>query len=71
VNGDTIIRAVWFMICHPLLDLVAGLIILDYLNLSWPGLAGTATVIILMLVVLRLVWPQLFTRFVAAPVRDG
>ena len=34
-------RALWFVICHPLLDMVAGLIILDYLNLGWPGLAVT------------------------------
>jgi S-DNA-T family DNA segregation ATPase FtsK/SpoIIIE len=64
-------RAVWFVICHPLLDLVAGLIVLDYLNLGWPGLASTAAVIVLALVMLRLAWPHLFTRFVANPVRDG
>ena len=64
-------RAVWFVVCHPLLDLIAGLIILDYLNLGWPGLAGTAALIVVALVVLRLAWPQLFTRFVTAPVRDS
>jgi DNA segregation ATPase FtsK/SpoIIIE, S-DNA-T family len=64
-------RAVWFVFCHPLLDLASGLIVLDYLNLGWPGLAGTAALIILVLVVVRLVWPDLFTRFVATPVRDG
>ena len=42
-------RALWFVFCHPLLDLVAGLIILDYLNLGWPGLAGTAALIVLVL----------------------
>ncbi len=64
-------RAVWFVICHPLLDLVAGLIILDYLNLGWPGLAGTAGLVVLVLVVVRLAWPELFARFVIAPLRDG
>jgi S-DNA-T family DNA segregation ATPase FtsK/SpoIIIE len=64
-------RAIWFVISHPLLDLMAGLVLLDYLNLGWPGLAGTAAIIALALVALRLAWPQLFTRFVAAPVRDG
>jgi S-DNA-T family DNA segregation ATPase FtsK/SpoIIIE len=64
-------RAIWFVICHPLLDLVAGLIILDYLNLGLPGLAGTAAAIVLILVVLRLAWPALFARWVKAPVRDG
>ena len=47
-------RAVWFVICHPLLDLVAGLIILDYLNFGWPGLAVTLGLIVLVLVVVRL-----------------
>ena len=64
-------RAVWFVICHPLLDLVAGLIILDYLNLGWPGLAATAGLIVLVLVVIRLAWPELFGRFVISPLRDG
>jgi S-DNA-T family DNA segregation ATPase FtsK/SpoIIIE len=64
-------RAVWFVICHPLLDLVAGLVLLDYLNFGWPGLAGTAAAIVLALVVVRLVWPELFARWVKAPARDG
>jgi S-DNA-T family DNA segregation ATPase FtsK/SpoIIIE len=63
-------RAIWFVISHPLLDLVAGLILLDYLNLGWPGLAGTAAAIVLALIALRLAWPALFTRFVAAPLKD-
>ena len=42
-------RAVWFVICHPLLDLIAGLVVLDYLNLGWPGLAATAGLIVLVL----------------------
>src|ERR1700722_13439144 len=64
-------RAIWFVLCHPLLDLTAGLILFDYLNLGWPGLAGTAGLIVLVLVVVRLAWPPLFTRFVATPVRDS
>ena len=41
-----LVRAAWFVICHPLLDTVAGLIVLDYLNLGWPGLAGTAALVL-------------------------
>ena len=66
-----LIRAVWFVICHPLLDLVAGLLVLDYLNLGWPGLAGTAGFVVLVLVAVRLAWPELFARWVAMPMRDG
>ena len=66
-----LVRAAWFVICHPLLDLVAGLIVLDYLDLGWAGLAASAALVLAALVVLRLAWPDLFARWVAAPVRDG
>jgi DNA segregation ATPase FtsK/SpoIIIE, S-DNA-T family len=64
-------RAVWFVICHPLLDLVAALIILDYLNFGWLGLAATGGLIVLVLVAVRLAKPVLFGRFVNGPLRDG
>jgi hypothetical protein len=55
-------RVVWFVVCHPLLDMAAGLVILDWLNLGWPGLAGLAALIAGALVALRLAWPERFTR---------
>jgi S-DNA-T family DNA segregation ATPase FtsK/SpoIIIE len=64
-------RVIWFAICHPLLDMIAGLIVLDYLNLGWPGLAGVAGLILAVLAALWLGWPGLFARLVTAPVRDG
>ena len=64
-------RAVWFVICHPLLDLIAGLLILDYLNLGWLGLAATAGLIVLVLVAVRLAWPAWFARFVTQPALDA
>ncbi len=64
-------RALWFVICHPLLDMTAGLVILDYLNLGWPGLAVTAGLAVAVLAALRLGWPVLFARLVTAPARDG
>jgi DNA segregation ATPase FtsK/SpoIIIE, S-DNA-T family len=64
-------RVIWFVICHPLLDTAAGLVILDWLNLGWPGLAGLAAPITGVLVVLRLARPVAFARFVAQPARDG
>src|SRR5450755_3334484 len=57
-------RVLWFVICHPLLDMAAGLVILDWLNLGWPGLAALAGLILAVLVVLRLAWPALFARLV-------
>ena len=65
-------RAAWFVICHPLLDLIAGLLVLDYLNLGWPGLAGVAGIVVALLIVLRLVWPATLSPGSSrAPVRDG
>jgi S-DNA-T family DNA segregation ATPase FtsK/SpoIIIE len=63
-------RMVWFVICHPLLDLVAGLVLLDYFNLGWPGLATTGGLILAVLFGLWLGWPGLFARLVIVPVRD-
>ena len=64
-------RVIWFVICHPLLDMIAGLIVLDYLNLGWPGLAVTGGLVLAALVALWLGWPALFARLVTTPVRDG
>jgi len=64
-------RVVWFVICHPLLDMTAGLIVLDYLNFGWPGLAVTGGFVVAVLVALWLGWPELFARLVTAPARDG
>jgi len=66
-----LVRVIWFVISHPLLDMIAGLIVLDYLNLGWPGLAGTGGLAVAILVVLWLGWPTLFARLVTAPVRAG
>ncbi len=64
-------RVAWFVICHPLLDLVAGLIVLDYLNFGWVGLAVTAALLLIVLVDLWLAWPHLFARLVTGPLRDA
>ena len=64
-------RVIWFVICHPLLDMAAGLVILDWLNLSWPGLVALAGLVLAVLTALRLAWPALFARLVTAPARDG
>ena len=35
-------RVVWFVICHPGLDMAAALVILGWLNLGWPGSAPSS-----------------------------
>jgi DNA segregation ATPase FtsK/SpoIIIE, S-DNA-T family len=62
-------RVAWFLIRHPLLDLVAGLTLLVWLNLGWPGLVGMAASALAALVALRMLWPDWFARFVATPAR--
>src|ERR1700733_8559754 len=62
-------RVVWFVIRHPLLDVAAGLILLVWLNLGWPGLAGLVGLVLAVLVGLRMRRPDWFARFVAAPLR--
>src|ERR1700678_4086952 len=57
-------RVVWFVIRHPLLDLAAGLVLLVWLNLGWPGLVGLAASAVAALIALRMLWPDRFTRFI-------
>jgi len=63
-------RAAWFLITHPLLDAVAGVVILTWLNLRWPGLIGLAVLAAVALTGLRVLRPDWFTRFVTRPLRD-
>ncbi len=51
-------RAVWFLVRHPLGDVVAGLLVLVWLKAGWPGLVVLAVVVLAALTVLRLVWPH-------------
>jgi S-DNA-T family DNA segregation ATPase FtsK/SpoIIIE len=62
-------RLTWFLIRHPLLDVVAGLLVLVWLNLGWPGLAGLAGLVLAALTGLHLWRPDWFTRFVGRPLR--
>jgi S-DNA-T family DNA segregation ATPase FtsK/SpoIIIE len=63
-------RLVWFVLCHPVLDMAAALIVLDWLNLGWPGLAGLGGLVVLVLVLVRVAWPPLFDRWVTQPARN-
>jgi S-DNA-T family DNA segregation ATPase FtsK/SpoIIIE len=63
-------RVLWFALTHPALDAVIALVIVTWFGLGWPGLAALATVTVTGLVGLRVVQPEWFARFVAAPMRD-
>jgi DNA segregation ATPase FtsK/SpoIIIE, S-DNA-T family len=62
-------RLIWFVIRHPLLDAVAGIAYLIWVNTGWPGEAVLAGVIAAALTVLRLWRPDWFARLVTVPLR--
>ncbi len=65
-----ICRLLWFVLTHPAIDAVAALMVVTWLGLSWPGVAGLAAVALTGLTGLRVLQPVWFARFVAVPVRD-
>ena len=62
-------RVAWFVLRHPLLDVAAGLLLFIWLHAGWPGLVAVAAVLLSGLIVLRVVRPDWFARFVSVPVR--
>ncbi len=63
-------RVLWFIGTHPVLDAVVALVVFDWLKLGWPGVVVLAVVVVALLVTLRLLRPDWFSRFVAGPARD-
>jgi DNA segregation ATPase FtsK/SpoIIIE, S-DNA-T family len=63
-------RVIWFMVRHPLVDAVAGLLVLVWLETGWSGLVVLAAVALAALAVLRLAWPRWFARLVSRPARN-
>src|ERR1700733_5915396 len=62
-------RGAWVAIRDPLLDLVAGPVLLVWLNLGWPGLTGLVGLVLVAVLALRVWRPDWFARFVVTPVR--
>ena len=63
-------RVLWFAFTHPALDAVIAVVVVTWLGLGWPGVAGLAVAAVIGLAGLRVIQPEWFARFVAAPVRD-
>ncbi len=63
-------RLVWFVLTHPLLDMVCGLVVFVWLRLGWPALVALMLLVVAALAALRLLRPDWFTRFVTDAVRD-
>ena len=66
----TLVRLIWFLLRHPLMDAVAGLILFVWLRTGWPGVIAQAAVVLAGLMTLRLAWPGWFTRLVSRPARN-
>ncbi len=64
-------RVVRFIVTHPLLDAVCGLLYLTWRWRGWPGLVGLVIFVVASLLALRLLLPAWFTRLVGNPARNG
>jgi DNA segregation ATPase FtsK/SpoIIIE, S-DNA-T family len=63
-------RAFWFLLTHPILDVVAAALVCDWLWLGWPGLVALVLLVASALVGLRLALPAWFTRLIGNPARN-
>jgi len=64
-----LVRVIWFLIRHPLLDAAAGVVILTWARAGWPGVLVLVNVTVASLVTLRLWRPDWFARLVTVPIR--
>jgi len=62
-------RCVWFIVRHPLLDAAAGVLVLAWYQAGWPGDIAAVTSALGVLAIVRIMWPDWFTRLVTVPVR--
>jgi S-DNA-T family DNA segregation ATPase FtsK/SpoIIIE len=63
-------RLTWFILTHPVLDAAVALVVFDWLKLGWPGVVALVLFVVALLVGLRLLRPDSFSRFVTVPARD-
>ena len=64
-----VIRVVWFLVRHPLLDVAAGAVVTTWAETGWPGVVVLACVTVAVLVTLRIWWPDWYARLVSGPMR--
>ena len=65
-----LIRVIWFLIRHPLLDVAAGIVVTTWAKAGWPGVVVLANVTIAALVTLRLARPDWYARLVTVPAKS-
>jgi DNA segregation ATPase FtsK/SpoIIIE, S-DNA-T family len=64
-----LVRVIWFLLRHPLLDVAAGVLVLAWYQAGWPGVIAAMTSALGALVILRIMLPGWFTRLVSVPAR--
>ena len=64
-------RLAWFVLRHPLIDAVAGVLLLTWVKLGWLGLVGLACSLTATLAATRVLWPTWFRRHVIEVARDA
>jgi DNA segregation ATPase FtsK/SpoIIIE, S-DNA-T family len=62
-------QVVRFVIRHPLLDVAAGVLVLAWYQAGWPGVIAAVTSALGVLGIVRIMWPDWFTKLVAVPAR--
>jgi DNA segregation ATPase FtsK/SpoIIIE, S-DNA-T family len=62
-------RVAWFVIRHPLLDVVAGVLVLAWYQAGWPGVIAVVISALGVLGIVRIMWPDWFAKLVAVPAR--
>ena len=65
-----LIRVIWFLIRHPLLDAAAGIVVTTWAKAGWPGVVVLANVTVAALVTLRLARPDWYARLVTVPAKS-
>ena len=65
-----LIRVIWFLIRHPLLDAAAGIVVLTSAKAGWPGVVILVNVTVAVLVTLRLTRPDWYARLVTVPAKS-
>jgi S-DNA-T family DNA segregation ATPase FtsK/SpoIIIE len=66
----TLWRLARFLVRHPLLDLAMAVLALTWVQAGWPGEAALTGTALVLLAVLRLWRPPLFSRWVTVPARS-
>src|SRR6266702_3277446 len=63
-------RVAWFVVRHPLLDVAAGVLVLAWYQAGWPGVIAAVTSALGVLGIVRIMWPDWFTKLVTVPARS-